>query len=262
MKHQTENSRATHYSGILYHGSSFSPHFHNSYELIAVLTGDVTVTVNGQRHRLNEKDFFLISPCAAHSITSSEDSDLFISIISPDYVSDFHESHKENISYRFTVSEDAFAFIRAHLIDKSERTRYELKACLYALLSFADAGEKTCASEDKNYSFVYSVNCYITEHFTEPIRRAHLAAATGYEEHYFSGLFKKNFGMSLTRYVNTYRVTHAARLLRTTDAKVCRIALDSGFSSVKEFNNVFRELMSDTPVGYRKSAGELPRTGN
>ena len=99
MKHQVENSRSTHYRGTLYHGTCFSAHFHNSYELICVLSGEVSVTVNGQISVLSEREFFLISPCAAHSISSAEESVFFISIISPDYIADFYESHKGDVAY-------------------------------------------------------------------------------------------------------------------------------------------------------------------
>ena len=252
MKHQVENSRSTHYRGTLYKGTCFSAHFHNSYELICVLSGGVSVTVNGQTSELCEREFFLISPCAAHSISSTDDAVFFISIISPDYITDFYESHKGDVAYRFFVDDDAFEYIKAHLVEKEGQTRYELKSCLYMALSFVDSGERVRMSEDNNYSFIYAVNRYIADNFAEPIKRAHLAALTGYEEHYFSEVFKKNFGMGFVRYVNTYRIAHAARLLGSTDDKICQIALDCGFSSVKEFNNVFLILMSETPSQYRK----------
>ena len=39
MIHQPVHSPVAHYSGTVYRGSTFAAHFHNSYELIRVLSG-------------------------------------------------------------------------------------------------------------------------------------------------------------------------------------------------------------------------------
>jgi transcriptional regulator GlxA family with amidase domain len=41
-------------------------------------------------------------------------------------------------------------------------------------------------------------------------------------------LFRRQFGISLTSYLTQYRVSHAQRLLATTDDSVLQIALASG----------------------------------
>ena len=253
MKHQSINSRVTHYSGITYYGNTFEAHFHNSYELICVLKGSIKVTVNSNDATLGEKEFILISPCMVHGISESANAVYFIAIITTDYIPDFFEANKRDIARIFSVDSETFGYIRSHLFEAKGQQVYQLKACLYMLLSFAERGKLFLTSADMNYDFIFAVNSYITEHFSAKITRAELAALTGYEEHYFSSVFKKNFRIGLKRYINTYRISHAARLLRATDAKIARIALDSGFSSVKEFNNVFLSLMSETPSQYRKN---------
>ena len=252
MNHQQINSRSSHYSGITFRDHSFETHFHNSYELICVLKGSIKVTVNSQSAILREKDFILIPPCMLHSISESRDAIFFIAIITADYIPDFFAAHKKNETPIFSVDEISFDYLKKYLFEKKYHSDYQLKACFYIILSFAEQGKCLLASNSINYDFVFAVNSYIADHFTEPIRRAQLAEVTGYEEHYFSSLFQKNFGSNLCQYVNSQRISYALKLLSETDSTVSQIALECGFSSVKEFNNAFMLQMNETPSQYRK----------
>ncbi|MBQ2708723.1 MAG: AraC family transcriptional regulator [Clostridia bacterium] len=251
MIHQLINSSVAHYSGIIYRGDTFAAHFHNSYELIRVLSGRADVTVGGRTITLSAEEYLLISPCAVHELRGGADAAYFVAIIAPDHITDYAETHKNDIAVRFRLDADADALIRARLIDADCASVYGRKACFYLLLSFAEQGEVLLRADQYDISFVYAVNSYIAEHFTEPLRRQELAQMMGYEPHYFSSLFRKNFGMGIRKYLNIYRISHACRLLRTTDSTISAIAFASGFSGVRDFNAVFAELLGMTPTGYR-----------
>ena len=190
MNHQKINSKPSHYSGITYCGKSFATHFHNSYELICVLKGDVQVTINAYSTSLHENYFLLIPPCMIHSISESENAVFFIAILTADYIPDFFERHKKNEIYMFTVESDSFSYLNDHFFQKRRPDGYLLKACLYIILAYAEKGEKLIPTRSTDYDFIFAVNLYIAEHFFEPIKRTQLAQITGYEEHYFSNLFK------------------------------------------------------------------------
>ena len=51
--------------------------------------------------------------------------------------------------------------------------------------------------------------------------------------------------------MNRYRVQHACRLLRSTGDSITAIALQSGFSTIRNFNRAFREETGMTPREYR-----------
>jgi len=251
MHHQLINSQVAHYSGILYHGEWFPAHFHNSYELIYILEGTISLTVGTKTTDLTEGELLLISPCAVHEVRQNENAVFFIAIIAPDYITDYSEAHKNDIAVRFRIDDVTTALIRKKLIDSDSATVYERKACFYLLLSFAEKGTSLLHIDQYDSSFVYEVNSYIAEHFTERVRRHDLAQKMGYEEHYFSSLFSKNFGMKLRKYLNISRISHACQLLSTTDGTVSSIAFASGFSSVRDFNMVFSDLIGMTPTEYR-----------
>lgn len=252
MEHQQFNSKVTHYSGIVYKGDAFGAHFHNSFELIYIMKGRAFLTVGGRVVTLEEKELILISPCVVHEMNRCEETVYFIAIITPDYISDYWETHKSEIAVRFHIDKDAHVFVNKMLIEGQDATTYQLKSCFYLLLSFAEKGIALLPAEDQDVSFVYRINAYIAEHLTEKILRKDLALVMGYEEHYFSLLFRKNFGMGIRKYLNLCRISYACRLLKTTNKTVLSIALDSGFGGVREFNTVFAQMMGQAPMEYRK----------
>lgn len=62
-------------------------------------------------------------------------------------------------------------------------------------------------------------------------------------------------GENLSRYINGFRVRHAAELLECTDMPVTEVMLEAGFVSKSSFNSEFRRILGTTPSGYRKSRG-------
>jgi AraC-like DNA-binding protein len=92
---------------------------------------------------------------------------------------------------------------------------------------------------------------FIARNYTRKLTAREISAAVNLHPNYAMGLFKKTFGMSLIDYVTQHRVSHAQRLLATTDAKVVEIALDSGFNSMSRFNEAFKQICHCSPREYR-----------
>lgn len=59
-------------------------------------------------------------------------------------------------------------------------------------------------------------------------------------------------GENISRYINGFRVRHAAKLLTTTDLPVTDIMLEAGFQSKSSFNTEFRRLTGQTPSDYKR----------
>ena len=74
---------------------------------------------------------------------------------------------------------------------------------------------------------------------------------SGCTRDYASALFRKVFGVTPTRFILQHRVSHAQRMLVTSDAKILEVAMDSGFGSLSRFNAAFRQLCGCPPRQYR-----------
>ena len=96
---------------------------------------------------------------------------------------------------------------------------------------------------------------YVALHYTEPIRIADIAKDAGLNPDYSAALFRKICGLSLVDYVNEHRVSHAQRLLATSDAKIVDIAFVAGFGSASRFYTAFKRACGLTPRKYRRAMG-------
>lgn len=94
--------------------------------------------------------------------------------------------------------------------------------------------------------------CYIARHYAKPLTVEMIGHHVGLHPNYAMGVFQRAFGTTLLKYVNQHRLSHAQRLLVTTDDLVLDIALKSGFGSLSRFNEAFRQSFGCTPREYRK----------
>ncbi|HFC04599.1 MAG TPA: methylphosphotriester-DNA--protein-cysteine methyltransferase family protein [Rhizobiales bacterium] len=74
-----------------------------------------------------------------------------------------------------------------------------------------------------------------------------LADKLGIGPRHLSRLFDKHIGASPSQTAKTVRMRKAKRLLNQGGLKMAEIAILSGFSSVRRFNTVFRELYGRSP---------------
>ena len=95
----------------------------------------------------------------------------------------------------------------------------------------------------------------IGERYAEELTVADIAGVVKLHPNYLMRVFKDRCGMSLWEYVTRLRVSHAQRLLITTDRKMVDVALESGFGSVSRFHAAFRRIAGQTPRAYRAALG-------
>jgi AraC family transcriptional regulator, melibiose operon regulatory protein len=98
---------------------------------------------------------------------------------------------------------------------------------------------------------VEQMACLIAQRYTEPLTVEQIAAAVGLHPNYAMSLFRKAFGTTLIEYLTHHRVSHAQRLLATSDEKIVDVAYESGFNSISRFNEAFRRACGCSPREYR-----------
>lgn len=97
---------------------------------------------------------------------------------------------------------------------------------------------------------------WIQEHSAEKITLESLADRLGLNRTYFSTVFNKTFGKSLTEYVNEVRIHRAKEILRSSDLPVAHVALATGFENKSHFHLVFRKATGLTPQAWREERKE------
>ena len=96
---------------------------------------------------------------------------------------------------------------------------------------------------------------YIVRHFREALRLEDIAKAAGISRRHLTRTFADYTGQTVNGYITHLRLSHARRLLATTDRKILDIMHDSGFSCPTHFYKRFQEQTGLSPRHYRHHAG-------
>jgi AraC-like DNA-binding protein len=191
-----------------------------------------------------------------HAFTVPRDAKIWVAVFSEEYVPLFASAVKgqQGAGSVFQPGNALRNMVLEHLVHR-DGSRMMKKACFYGI---CDAYLQSVTLEprpDKTSFLVGNLLDWISENYTRDISLKKAAEVFGYEYHYLSRLLNKSYGIRFVDLVNGYRVEHAAQLLRTTQLPVSEIAMQSGFQSLRSFNQVFLAQTGTAPNTLR-SAGD------
>jgi AraC-like DNA-binding protein len=99
-----------------------------------------------------------------------------------------------------------------------------------------------------------AITHHINTNYLSTVTIREIADAVGLNHRYMMRLFQSHSAMSVWEYVLRLRVSHAQRLLITTNQKITDIALESGFGSVAPFYTAFEKFGGEkTPTAFRQA---------
>jgi len=161
------------------------------------------------------------------------------------------------------AAEDLAMFNRWHAdlqSDRPERRHLVLLECearLRRLLldEHFSAGDQRRAARLRpaDAGKVEAMAAFIARHYTEPLTADAIAQDVKLHPDYAGALFRRTCGATLLDYVTAMRLSHAQRLLTTTDEKIISVAFAAGFGSASRFYAVFLEKCGLTPRAYRSA---------
>ena len=93
---------------------------------------------------------------------------------------------------------------------------------------------------------------YIEENKGVNIKLEELAKNAGFSYTYFSYLFKKETGKTLTEYIQMVRIETAKKLLVEKERNISEIAELVGYNDIKFFTKQFKKTLGVSPNEYRK----------
>lgn len=252
--HQPGNSRGNYnYNSWTYSSKEYAPHFHKNMELIGVLEGTVSVTVNGVSKCMQKGQWALVLSNQIHSFRVEADSEIWVTVFSEEYVPVFagQIQGKQGADYTFRLSEPVEGMVKSKMLEGS-CSRMMRKACLYAVCDEFLSQIPLEARQERATFLVGQLLDWISCNYTQDVSLRQAAALFGYEYHYLSRLLNRNFAINFTDLLTGYRVEHALRLLQETTLPITQIAERSGFQSIRSFNLSFKKYTGQTPAYYRK----------
>lgn len=92
---------------------------------------------------------------------------------------------------------------------------------------------------------------HIMDNFKKEIRIKEIADKLNLSEAGFYKFIKKHTKKTYTQIINEFRINYATKLLMNSDKTIAQICFESGYNNLSYFNRKFKEIMQETPHGFR-----------
>ena len=253
--------------------SSSEMHYRSDYELIFNVRGRRTLQIGDNSRVLEEGDIAAIGPYVPSLLRMDDD---------PCIEDCFSIVFRTSALGREFINSRSFNQIRAFLsrtgygqIFHGEKNKSVFKSAehlrntscfgeviyLFDVLNqLALADHYKAVSTDRchtptinrNRQLVSAICSYVDDHYHESLYVESVAQNFCMARSTFTRFFKSNAGMPFIKHLNQVRIRHACEMLEKTREPIANIAINVGYSSLSNFNNQFRLVMSVSPSRYRK----------
>ena len=230
-------------------------HWHDKLEIIQCLGDGLGALIDGERYEVKRGDLIVIGERIIHNFYIYEDNTPYrllqfpLSILLNNGVI---PRPVKPIITKAELDEDGktavFADNMLEILESEgnvaagEKNPVSENICsaLYFLLADRFSEKNDARASRREKSEFYSLLKYVNENYSRDITVSSIAESFFMDRGRLSKLFLKYSGMKLNSYINALRLSKAISLLERGES-VSRAALDSGFQSVRTFNEVYKK---------------------
>lgn len=245
-------------------------HWHSAVELIYILNGNAEITVEGKEYPVVAGEFVVIDSNLLHEFLCKGASMMVVIHFSRSSMKNFIPNLEE---YHFCCAraelkkEQLGAYLAICELLKGLPPLYVMHPIGYRLKSqaiamevffelvnrFAGTGGPVQKPEKREtLERLEEMIEYIELHHKEPVSLEEIASHFYLSREYFSRFFRKNMGVTFSRYLNQVRLMHIYQEICNTDTGILELADRHGFTNYKLFNKMFHEVYGCTPREIRK----------
>ena len=272
IKEISTNEISSHVAHNRAHESSF--HWHERVEICRPINKACRFLVDGRTVEAQPGDLVIIKEQAVHVfLVDHDDTDIRITQF-PFKILLHLDTPVKPLKAHIKMSEIKEIPQLAESLDKlfslmdNERTTQKasenpymqfLTVTLYMLLMRYFADDTDFAVSKKDRKDFYRITAYINENFKNDINIKTIAAELYLSKTQIAKLFEKYSGMGINEYISMLRIKNANQLM-VEGLSITEAALDSGFQSVRTFNNSYKDYMGMTPTEYIKKTSNQKRS--
>lgn len=255
-------------------------HWHEHLELIKVLVGRISVTINEKTYTAVQNDIIFINSCLIHSVTSVSDDDAAIMGVVFDkfFLTNIIESFETKHIYSLFLNSNTtnVRFEPCHklwedlnqCIDSSynellvQEIGYEIsiKSYIYRLTTlllryYKDEifGKHDLLKIKTELLHLKPIFEYIEQNYSQKIYIKNLSSKMNLSLFYFTRYFKKITGKAPLEYVTQVRLNAAIKLLLNSNISITEISEKTGFCNVNYFDKIFKKSTGTSPLEFRNS---------
>ncbi|MCK4998608.1 MAG: helix-turn-helix domain-containing protein [Anaerohalosphaera sp.] len=224
------------------------------------IRGKGTLTIGGQRHKLQSGVLSSFSPGVAHEY-KADPSDpmehIFITFIGAEAKSLLKKSGLSEKGSIQVADQQAMLKLVETILNKGlEKSEYAEQICgsYLRILLMEMACEESTGSERHMLARQSYLRCkrFIDENFSEIYSMQQVADECDINVRYMSRLFKEYSYITPHQYVGRLKMNKAVNLLLNTPLSVAQVGLEVGYEDQYHFSRVFSRHHGASPRNYRR----------
>lgn len=244
-------------------GYTYNHKIPNEYHLHFVTDGKGLLFVEGKMYHVKKNDIFLIPKgVQIHYFADEEDPWTYMWVtfdgeMAETYLKYACLSVDEPVIHS-TIPTEAYTPLIQGILDSYHLTvANEIKrvAYLYEIISMIIEAQASTRNADGSYD--YSADAYIdyalqyikTNYRT--LKISDLAGYIGINRSYLTSLFKKKLNVSPQQYLISFKLSEAAKFLKTTDMSISEVSEAVGYENPLTFSRSFKQTYGVSPQTYR-----------
>lgn len=263
-------------------------HKHDYFEMIFVASDRFEMQIESKLCHFKKWDVCILNRSTKHAEHFNPHSKIFYIVISPGYMNSwpreegmglsssliFTQFFNNNLRYSLQQNKDfitatynntseiprTFNLIQAMIEEFDNRCPgYQLiiRGLLYRLLSLLGnssyySPNYTDLGYDDGYSLAFSTKQLLDKH-KRKVTTNEISKSLNYNAEYINTVFKKHYGLTISKYNKQVCLKQAAYLLQTTHLQIHLICKQLGFSNRTHFYNLFKEEYGCTPFKFRQN---------
>lgn len=243
----------------------FLPHFHDSAEIVCMLSGRVRAVIGGEEYELCAGDFSIALPNVIHSYSDENSVDAYLLIVPRRYLAAYDPLIRTH-SPRAAAVHPTDGCVLTGLVETiiaCNKTKHPYQRQMlagYFSVFFGELFARTGMEENKRTppETERRIIAYCLEHYRSEISLDLLTTELNVSRNHISYIFSQKLKISLPDFLGSLRIAEAKRLIEEgrsmTDA-----AMEAGFSSIRTFNRRFLAETGKTPRAYAQG---VPKNGD
>lgn len=238
-------------------------HFHNSYEIYILTSGERIITIDEEEYQTVAGDVALFAQRRPHKSKGTTPFSGICVHFSKDFIhQNFGESARKALLKCFQkhiihLSSEQLAVVEAaadSFVPGSSFAFLQLGQILQQITLALDTHQKETSLPHhyRQESKASQIISYVNENYIHIHTVEELSAHFNVSESYIYRIFRETVGASPKDHINRLRLEHLVHRMRYSDKPMKTLAAQSGFPCYEYFTRLFRKTYGMTPGEYRK----------
>tara|TARA_R110002049_G_scaffold240425_1_gene414171 strand:- start:457262 stop:458122 length:861 start_codon:yes stop_codon:yes gene_type:complete len=242
-------------------------HHHIFYQIVWIENGSGVHIIENKRYDYTGGTIFLLAPYYLHKITYNKDVQGYVVSFNDSLLDRFqnkstllfHHIHQAYIkvpSEEIKLLNDEFNLLNHYFNKNKNSSVIILQNYLHILLTKIKEFKNFTEIEDldNDVKILEQFVHLVRTHYKEQKQMAFYIREMAISQKKLNRILKNNTGLTPAKFLETYILNEAARMLCYSDLSVKEIVGELSFSESSYFIKAFKKHFEKTPIAYRNSA--------